>query len=355
MPNAEKTSAVAEIVDSFNESSAAVITEYRGLTVKQITQLRRALGRDTDYAVVKNTLTKRAAAEAGVPIDESLLSGPTAIAFVKGDPVEAAKGLRDFAKTTPLLVIKGGILDGKALSADEINKIADLESREVLLAKLAGALKALPTRAAGLFQAPLSQMARLAKALEEKKPAGEAPAAADDAPPNRRRARRRPSAEHRHHRRDSRRAGGVVPPDSRLHPASRERTPLMAKLSTDELLDAFKEMTLLELSEFVKQFEDTFDVTAAAPVAVAAAGPAGPGAAAEAAEEKDEFDVILEAAGDKKIQVIKEVRTLTSLGLKEAKDLVDGAPKPLLEKVNKEAADKAKEALEAAGATVSVK
>ena len=130
----------------------------------------------------------------------------------------------------------------------------------------------------------------------------------------------------------------------------------MAKLNTDELLDAFKEMTLLELSEFVKQFEDTFDVTAAAPVAVAA-GPAGPGGAApaEAAEEQDEFDVILEAAGDKKIQVIKEVRALTSLGLKEAKDLVDGAPKPLLEKVNKEAADKAKEALEAAGATVTVK
>ncbi len=130
----------------------------------------------------------------------------------------------------------------------------------------------------------------------------------------------------------------------------------MAKLSTDELLDAFKEMTLLELSEFVKQFEDTFDVTAAAPVAAVAA-PSGPGGAApaEAAEEKDEFDVILEAAGDKKIQVIKEVRTLTSLGLKEAKDLVDGAPKPLLEKVNKETADKAKEALEAAGATVTVK
>jgi large subunit ribosomal protein L7/L12 len=131
----------------------------------------------------------------------------------------------------------------------------------------------------------------------------------------------------------------------------------MAKLSTDELLDAFKEMTLLELSEFVKQFEDTFDVTAAAPVAVAgvAAPAAGGGGEAAAAEEKDEFDVVLEAAGDKKIQVIKEVRTLTNLGLKEAKDLVDGAPKPLLEKVNKEAADKAKEALEAAGATVTVK
>ena len=132
----------------------------------------------------------------------------------------------------------------------------------------------------------------------------------------------------------------------------------MAKLSTDDLLDAFKEMTLLELSEFVKQFEDTFDVTAAAPVAVAAgpvAGGAGGGGGAAAEEEKDDIDVILESAGDKKIQVIKEVRTLTNLGLKEAKDLVDGAPKPVLEKVNKEAADKAKAALEEAGATVSVK
>ncbi|HSV67051.1 MAG TPA: 50S ribosomal protein L7/L12 [Mycobacteriales bacterium] len=128
----------------------------------------------------------------------------------------------------------------------------------------------------------------------------------------------------------------------------------MAKLSTEELLDAFKEMTLIELSDFVKQFEETFDVTAAAPIALAAA-PAGPGAVAEAPEEKDEFDVILEAAGEKKIQVIKEVRTLTSLGLKEAKDLVDGAPKPVLEKVNKEAAEKAKAALEGAGAKVSLK
>jgi len=130
----------------------------------------------------------------------------------------------------------------------------------------------------------------------------------------------------------------------------------MAKLSSGDLLEAFKEMTLIELSEFVKQFEETFDVKAAAPVAVAAAAAAGGGAAAaEEVEEKDEFDVILEAAGDKKIQVIKEVRTLTSLGLKEAKDLVDSAPKPLLERVNKEAADKAKAQLEGAGATVTVK
>src|SRR3954469_18201505 len=129
----------------------------------------------------------------------------------------------------------------------------------------------------------------------------------------------------------------------------------MAKLSTTDLLDAFKEMTLLELSDFVKQFEETFEVTAAAPVAVAAAAPAGGGGGGEAAAEQDEFDVVLEAAGDKKIQVIKEVRGLTSLGLKEAKDLVDNAPKPVLEKVAKDAADKAKAALEGAGATVTVK
>jgi large subunit ribosomal protein L10 len=179
MPNAEKSGAVAEITEHFANSSAAVITEYRGLTVKQVTDLRKALGRDTTYAVVKNTLTKRAAADAGIAIDESLLAGPTAIAFVKGDPVEAAKGLRDFARTNPLLVIKGGVLEGKSLTAAEIGKIADLESREVLLAKLAGALKALPTRAAGLFQAPLSQMARLARALEETKPAEAAAAVAE--------------------------------------------------------------------------------------------------------------------------------------------------------------------------------
>jgi large subunit ribosomal protein L10 len=171
MPNSDKVTAVSQIVGHFTESSAAVVTEYRGLTVKQVSELRVALGRETTYTVVKNTLTKRAAIEAGINIDQSLFVGPTAIAFVKGDPVEAAKGLRDFAKANPMLVIKGGVLDGKSLSATEINKIADLESREVLLSKLAGAMKALPTKAAGLFQAPLSQMARLAKALEEKKQA----------------------------------------------------------------------------------------------------------------------------------------------------------------------------------------
>ena len=363
MPNSEKISAVAEITEHFSTSSAAVVTEYRGLTVKQITELRRALGRDTTYAVVKNTLTRRAAADAGITLDESLLTGPTAIAFVKGDAVEAAKGLRDFARTHPLLVVKGGVLDGKALSAGEISQIADLESREVLLAKVAGGLKALPTRAAGLFQAPLSQLARLAEALKDKKdaPADAAPAdvtSSDDAPIRRPMSRPTPIPTQ-----SDRRSPQRLPPSRRSNkpdqpalPADRSRKDAtMAKLSTPELLDAFKEMTLLELSDFVKQFEETFDVTAAAPVAIAAPGAPGGAGPAEAPEEQDEFDVILEAAGDKKIQVIKEVRTLTSLGLKEAKDLVDGAPKPVLEKVNKEAAEKAKAALEGAGASVTVK
>jgi large subunit ribosomal protein L10 len=174
----DKAAAVAELTEQFRESSAAVLTEYRGLTMSQLTTLRRSLGRETTYAVSKNTLTKLAAQDAGLAGLEELLSGPTAIAFVKGDPVEAAKGLRDFAKTHPLLVIKGGVLDGKALTADEIKKLADLESREVLLAKLAGAMKANLSKAAATFQAPLTQMARLALALQEKK-AADAPAATE--------------------------------------------------------------------------------------------------------------------------------------------------------------------------------
>jgi large subunit ribosomal protein L10 len=182
VPTTEKEDTVAEIAQRFTSSNAALITEYRGLTVKQISALRRALGRETTYAVVKNTLTKRAAADAGVALDDALLTGPTAIAFVGGDAVVAAKGLRDFARANPVLVIKGGLLDGKALTAAEVARIADLESREVLLAKLAGVMKALPTRAAGLFQAPLAQVARLAKALEEQKATG-APAATPDPEP----------------------------------------------------------------------------------------------------------------------------------------------------------------------------
>jgi large subunit ribosomal protein L10 len=168
MAKAERQAAVEEITEHFRGSSAALLTEYRGLTVKQLKELRRSLGADTQYAVVKNTLTKRAAAEAGIAGLDELLAGPSAIAFIKGDPVEAAKGLRDFAKGNPLLVIKGGVMDGKPLSAAEVTKLADLESREVLLAKAAGAMKATLANAAALFQAPLTQFARTADALRAK-------------------------------------------------------------------------------------------------------------------------------------------------------------------------------------------
>jgi large subunit ribosomal protein L10 len=165
---ADKATAVAELTDQFRDSSAALITEYRGLTVAQLKELRRSLGRETTYAVAKNTLAKRAATEAGIAGLDTLFTGPTALAFVSGDPVEAAKSLRDFAKTNPLLVIKGGVFEGKSVSADEVRQLADLESRDVLLAKLAGAMKANLSKAAATFQAPLTQMARLAAALQEK-------------------------------------------------------------------------------------------------------------------------------------------------------------------------------------------
>lgn len=175
---ADKATAVAELADKFRNSSATMLTEYRGLKVSQLTELRRSLGRNTTYTVTKNTLAKRAATEAGLEGLDTLLTGPTALAFVSGDPVEAAKGLRDFAKANPLLVIKGGVFEGKPLTAAEVQKLADLESREVLLAKLAGAMKANLSKAAAVFQAPLSKMARTAAALQDKK-AADAPASAE--------------------------------------------------------------------------------------------------------------------------------------------------------------------------------
>lgn len=192
MANPEKAAAVAELTENFRNSNGAVLTEYRGLTVKQLQELRRSLGGSASYAVAKNTLTKIAAKEAGIEFSDSLLTGPTAIAFITGDPVEAAKGLRDFAKANPPLIIKGGFLDGKQLDADEIKKLADLESREVLLAKLAGGMKASLQNAVSLFNAPLSQAARVFGALQavraEAEPAAEqagapAPVAAEEAAP----------------------------------------------------------------------------------------------------------------------------------------------------------------------------
>ncbi|WP_327087728.1 50S ribosomal protein L10 [Nonomuraea sp. NBC_01738] len=171
MARADKATAVAELKSEFEGSSAAVLTEYRGLTVAQLKELRVALGGNAKFAVAKNTLTKIAAVEAGVTGLDDLLVGPTAVAFVTGDVVEAAKGLRDFAKANPLLVIKGGVLEGKALDAAGITKLADLESREVLLAKLAGAMKAKQSAAAAMFAALPTNMAQLAEALRAKREA----------------------------------------------------------------------------------------------------------------------------------------------------------------------------------------
>ena len=168
MAKPTKVSAVAEIAEYFRGSNAAVLTEYRGLSVAQMKELRRSLGTGVTYAVVKNTLTKIAARDAGVEGLDSLLEGPSAIAFVSGDAVDAAKGIRDFAKSNPALVIKGGIMDGAVLTAAEITKIANLESREVLLSKLAGAMKAKQSQAAALFAAPLSKTARTVAALQAK-------------------------------------------------------------------------------------------------------------------------------------------------------------------------------------------
>jgi large subunit ribosomal protein L10 len=164
----DKAEAVAELAEAFRAASAAVLTEYRGLSVKQITELRRALGDETTYAVVKNSLTTIAARDADLDGLEELLTGPTAVAFVGGDPVEAAKAIRDFAKANPVLVVKGGVMDGRALSADEVRKLADLESRDVLLGKLAGAMLASLSQAVYLLNAPLAQAARLAGALQQK-------------------------------------------------------------------------------------------------------------------------------------------------------------------------------------------
>lgn len=174
MAKAEKATAVAEISEQFKSSTATVVTEYRGLTVANLAELRRSLSGIATYSVAKNTLVKRAAAEAGIEGLDDLFAGPTAIAFINGEAVDAARAIKKFAKDNKALVIKGGYMDGHALTVSEVERIADLESREVLLAKLAGAMKGNLSKAAGLFNAPLSQFARLAAALQEKKAAEEA-------------------------------------------------------------------------------------------------------------------------------------------------------------------------------------
>jgi large subunit ribosomal protein L10 len=178
MAKADKATAVADIAERFKEATATVVTEYRGLTVANLAELRRSLGGATTYTVAKNTLVKLAASEAGVQGLDELFAGPTAIAFIKGEPVDAAKAIKTFAKDHKALVIKGGYMDGQPLTVAQVESIADLESREVLLAKLAGAMKGTQAKAAGLFSAPASQAARLFAALQEKKAGSDSESAA---------------------------------------------------------------------------------------------------------------------------------------------------------------------------------
>ncbi len=383
-----------------------------------------------DYKVYKNTLVKLAiAGNRHEPLD-ALLEGPTAIAFVSGEVSAVAKALRDYARTNPALVVKGGLHGEGFLSAQDLGVLADLPPRDVLLARLAGAIAAPMQQLAGLLQALPRSLAYGLSALvdqlggapaEAEAPAeapteapaapegsaveapAEAPAAAEAFgrrgtgsgtgrgarcrrgvrpprhPPRRRPHRPRPAPLPRSRRPPNRPWWVGEPVEGRRHvsPASghRTRTPrpknreirknrettrsttTMADktLTKDQILDGIANLSVLELSELLKEFEEKFGVTAAAPVAVAAAPAAGGGDAGGGEEEKTEFDVVLTAAGDKKIQVIKEVRALTSLGLKEAKDLVDSAPKPVLERVSKDEAEKAKAQIEGAGGTVEVK
>jgi large subunit ribosomal protein L10 len=390
-PRAEKVAVVDEVRTRLDESSASVVTEYRGLSVGEMATLRVALAAaGGEYKVFKNTLVRLAiAGNQHEPLTEFLV-GPTGIAFVREDVSAVAKALRDFSRTNPALVLKGGLMEGSVLSAAELAALADLPSRDVLLARFAGALSAPLQQFAGLLQALPRNLAYGLSALLEQRcgapaapegAAGEAPAETDtvveepEAEPAGTGEAAGPDAEDagapsrrpRHRRRmPSRRTPGSptrapTPVDRRdarhrgWDPGGKEGQDMAGTLTREQILDGIAELSVLELSELLKEFEERFGVTAAAPVAVAAA-PAGASAdAAGAEEEQTEFDVILSAAGDKKIQVIKEVRSLTSLGLKEAKDLVDGAPKPVLERVPKEEADKAKAALEGAGATVELK
>ncbi len=398
---AHKVAVVDDVKTRIGAASASIVSEYRGLTVAELAELRTALEAvGGDYKIFKNTLVRRAIDGSEYQLLSEYLSGPSALTFVEGDISAVAKALRDFSRTNPLLVIKGGLADGSLLSAADLAALADLPPREVLLARLAGALAAPMQQMAGLLEAlPRNMAYGISALIEQREAAGETlPAetaeAAEPLPPARPPSRRRTQPRYRSPRprpHPSRR----LPPPRRLPQQSRWRPPRrrrpaprrrmrpkrrpsntrpdhhdrtttdvgrerkatqMATLTKEEILDGIAELSVIQLSELLKDFEERFGVTAAAPVAVAAAAaPAAGGGDGGAEEEKSDFDVILTSAGDKKIQVIKEVRALTSLGLKEAKDLVEAAPKPVLEKANKDDAEKAKAALEGAGATVEVK
>jgi large subunit ribosomal protein L7/L12 len=311
MKKEDKATAVAELAEKFGKARLAILTESVGLSVNQVTDLRKQLrGAKAEYRIVKNTLAFRAAEGTTLAGLTGYLKGPTGVVIGYDDPVLPAKVLRDFIgaeKRQEKMRITIGVLEGKVLQANELAAVAQLPKKEVLIAMLLSAMQGPIRGVVYTLSAVLTKFVRVIAAIQDK-----------------------------------RKGEGDMPATE-------------GKLSQDELIKAIETMSVLELSELVKGLETKFGVTAAAPVAMAAAPAAGGGAAA-AVEEKTAFDVILASApADKKIQVIKVVRELTSLGLKEAKDLVEAAPKPVKTGVTKEEADTMKKKLEDSGAKVEVK
>lgn len=307
---AEKSAAIDQITERLQRSEIAILTEYRGLGVADLQDLRsrlRPLG--VEYVVAKNTLTRFAAERAGRTAIIQDLEGPTAIAFGT-DPVTTAKGVQDFLRTNKILVLKSGLLGDQRLTPAEIEQLAALPPAEELRARTFGMIVSPLSMTVTILTAPLAGLARLIKA-------------------------RRGQMEEQ---------GGTA--------AETEGEGNMA--TVDELVQNLGDLKVLELANLVKRLEEEWGVSAAAVAAPAAAAPAGGGAVAAPVEEKTEFDVVLQSFGEKKIEVIKVVRELTSLGLKEAKDLVEAAPKPVLEGVAKDAANAAADKLKAAGATVDI-
>ncbi len=310
MKKEEKAAAVAELHEKFARAKLAVMTECTGLPVNQITELRKQLrGAKAEFRVVKNTLAVRAADGTSLAGAKAYFKGPLAVVIGYDDPVLPTKVLRDFIKAEKReekVRIIGGILEGKLLAAPDVAAVASLPTKDVLLALLLSAMQGPVRGLVFALSGLLRQLVGVIQAIKDKKGEGDMPTTE-------------------------------------------------SKLSKEEFIKAIESMSVLELSELVKGLEERFGVTAAAPVAVAAA-PAGGGPAAAPAEEKTAFDVILASAvADKKIQVIKVVREITSLGLKEAKDLVEGAPKPVKTGVTKEEAEAIKKKLEESGAKIEIK
>ncbi len=338
----DKERVVAELTEKLRGADTLIVADYRGLTVPQIDALRgKLLEHGARFSVVKNTLTRRAAEAAGTEQLLALLDGPSAIAFVEsdGDPAAVAKALADSARDTKVLEIRGGIMQGRTISSGEVEELAKLPSLEVLRGQVLGAVIAPLTSLLALVNAPVQELVGLIDARIEQLDAGGGDGSAGARGGRGGRGARR-----------GRRARGRRTGIAGIH----RRPGGMTMAAVDTVFEQLGSMTVLELVELKKKIEDEWGITAAAPVAVAAGGAvAGDGAAA--VEEKTSFDVVLTAAGGQKIQVIKVVRAVTGLGLKEAKDLVDSAPKPVKEGVNQEEADQIKGQLEEAGATVELK